>query len=114
MFVRPKDDKRYISLIYRHAFRKRKKETSPFSLLAMKWRWIEKHIALCFWGQKARNGLYTIDLFPCISNKEKGNVSFFLIRYETVLDRKTYTNMIVSPKDDKRAIQHWSTFMHFE
>ena len=48
------------------------------------------------------NALYTIDLQPCISNKEKGNVSFFLIRYETALDGKTYTIMRVRPKDDTR------------
>ena len=50
------------------------------------------------------NALYIIELRPCISNKEKGNNSFFLIRYETALDRKIYTIMLLRPKDDKRAI----------
>ena len=38
------------------------------------------------------------------SNKGKGNVSFFLIRYETILNRKTFTIMLLMSKDDKRAI----------
>ena len=84
---------RYVPLIYLHEFRIRKKETSPFSLFATKRHWTEKHIPLCLWGQKMTNALYTIDLPPCISNQDKGNVSFFLIRYETELDRKTYTSM---------------------
>ena len=54
----------------------------------MKRRWIEKHIPLCLWVQKTTNALYTNDLASCISNKEKANVSFFLIRDETALDRK--------------------------
>ena len=58
--------------------------------------------------------LNTIDLHPCISNKEKGNVCFFLIRFETEMERKTYTIMLVRPKDDKRAIYHWSTARRFE
>ena len=57
--------------------------------------------------QKTTNTLCTIDLPPW------RNVSFARICYETALDRKTYTIMLVSPKDDKRAIYHWSTSMHF-
>ena len=217
MLVRPKDDKRakhHWSPSMHFERGKRKRERSPFSLFAMKWRWIEiiyhyacdakrretrnipliylhafrikkkkkgyiylflicyetaldrKHIPLCLWGQKTTNAQYTIDLPPCISNKEKGkrkcflfpyryetaldkhfyhsacnvrpnrqqtryipliylhafrirkkekgNISFFLIRYETALDRKTYTNMLVRLKDDKRAIFHCSTSMYFE
>ena len=111
MLPRPKDDK---LLTYINARRKRKKETSPISLFAMKRRWTEKHIALCLWDQKTTNGKNIIDPPPCIWNMEKGNVSFFLIRYEAALDRKTYTIMFVRAKDDKRAIYHWFTSMHFE
>ena len=57
--------------------------------------WPHKHNGICFSVQR-----------HLISNKEKGNISFFLIRYETALDRKTYTIMLVIPKDDKRAKYH--------
>ena len=77
---------------------------SPFSSFDMKRRWTEKHTPLTLQGQKMTNVLYTIDLPACISNKEKGNVSFFLIRYETALDRKIYTIMRLRPKNDKRYI----------
>ena len=48
----------HIPLIYRHAFRIREKEMSPFCLFARKRRWIEKkHIALWLWGQKTTHAL---------------------------------------------------------
>ena len=77
---------RYVQLIFIHAFRIRKNEMSPYSL----WNGIgqKKHIPVYFYDQKTTNALYTIDLPPCISNTEKGNISVFLIRYETALDRK--------------------------
>ena len=47
----------------------------------MKRLWTEKHTPLCLLYQKTTNALNIIDLPPCISDKEKWNVSFFLICY---------------------------------
>ena len=114
MLVTPKRRQtHYIPLIYLHISNKEKR-TYPFNLFAVKRRWTEKYKPLCFWSQKTTEALYTIDLPPCISKKEIGDASFFLIRYETALDRKIYAIMLLRPKDNKGAINHCSTTMHFE
>ena len=111
-FEAKRRQRRYILLSYLHASQIKKKEKGNVSFFLIRYETVLDRNT--FKDQKTTNALYNIDLPPCISNKEKGNASFFLIRYETVLDRKTYTIMLVRPKDDKRAIYHWSTFMPFE
>ena len=105
---------RNIPLIYIHAFRIRKKEMSPFSLCAMK-RHLTEKIYQYASKAKRRQTRYTPLIYRhAVRIRKKGNVSFFLIRYEMEMDRKTYTIMLVRPKDDKLAIHHCSTSMRFE
>ena len=128
---------RYIPMIYLHAFRIRKQEISPFSLFTMERRSTEKHYA-SMWDQKTTKALYSIKR---LWTKKKKHTSFqrrqtryipliylhvFRIRkkrkrllfpysiWNGDWQKKTYTIMLVRPKDDKLAIYHWSTFMLFE
>ena len=76
---------------------------SPFSLFAMKRFWTE-NIYRYACKVKRPEARYIPLIYRHafrIRKKEKENVSFFLLRYETALDRKTYTIMLVRPKDDK-------------
>ena len=100
--ARPKDDKGAIC----HALRIRKKEMSTFSLFDIKWRWTEKHVPLCLWGQKTTKALYTIDLSTCISNKDKCKRKYFLFTYSqwNGIWQNIFSIMLVRPKDDKWAL----------
>ena len=104
---------RNIPMIYPHAFRisKNKCLLFPYSL----WNGIgQNKIYQYACKAKRRQTRYTPLIYLHafrIRKKEKGNISVFLIRYETALDSKIFTIMLVRPKGDKGAIYQWSTFM---
>ena len=109
-----KSQTRNIPLIYIHIFRIREKEMPPFSIFGMKRHWPERIYQYAFKPRRRQTRYTPLIYLHAFRIRKKGNVSFFLIRYETALNRKTYTIILVRPRDDKRAIYHWSISMHFE
>ena len=61
---------------------------SPFSLFAMKRHWTEKIYQYASKAKRRQTRFTPLIYRHAVRIRKKGNVSFFLIRYETEMDRK--------------------------